>query len=505
MDTSTTAPRRRVLLAASVPRLGASDAGLLVLLALTAAVGWCGVTTAGRDFELDARAHLEYAQYFAHHLAPPPRSENYEFFNPPLFATLAIAVEGAIRVLPSFDPRLVPRGAAVALWFLLVAAGAAALTSAGRRVRLVGAAGLAIAAVAAVDASVGFGSSERWASGQFVSLLATLGLVTVSVLLGRELWPERPALALAAGAVVVGYPVVLRMGVLFHPESTFAFLGALALLLGVRASRVGWPPTLGVAVGVVCGLAALTRPSALVVAVALILGAAAAGGRRAASFALGAVGALLVVAGPWWVAAYHLWGNPIEANLDRPGYMLAHGQPLSFYASAPLRALVLHPYRPEFQDQLWPKLHADLWSDWFGGLTRLWAAPTRLQRVTASSQSLLGFVGDALALCGLALAGIPSLVRLAARRSGADARWALVAGLTLVSFAAFVAMLVRYPQAQGDPIKTSYLLFTAPCWAAFTVAAWERLRLRSRRGAAAVAAIALLYLGSYAATLVAVL
>ncbi len=256
--------------------------------------------------------------------------------------------------------------------------------------------------------------------------------------------------------------------------------------------------------GALCGLGALTRASAVVVLAALIAVALLAAGRGAARFALAGVAVFLVLAGPWWIAAYHLWGNPLESNLDRPGYMLPHGQPLSFYLSAPLRSLVVHPYRPDFTDQLLPKLHADLWSDWFGGLTNLWAQPTRLQRVTASTQSVLGLAGDGLALAGLAAVGIPALLRVARRRVG-DVRWALVTGLAVVSFAAFVATLIRYPQTEGDPIKTSYLLFTAPCWAALTVAAWARLRRRAPRLAAAVAGVGVLYVGSYAATLVGVL
>jgi hypothetical protein len=497
------AARRRLSFARAVPQLGAADAGLVVLVAAVAVVGWRGLTTAGRDFSLDARAHLDYAQYFAHHFAPPPPAQNYEFFNPPLLALLAIAVEGAMRVLPSWSPALGPEGLSLGLWLAVTAAGAIALTSPRRRLRAAGAAALAAAALVALDASLALGESATWFSGQLVSLAATLGLVVVTVLIGRELWPRRPGLALAAGAVVALYPVVLRMGILFHPESLFAFLGATALLLALRAARADWPPVLGAALGVVCGLAALTRASALAVAVAVLAGALLAGRSRARGFVLAAAGALAVVAGPWWIAAYHLWGNPLESNLDRPGYMLPHGQPLSFYVSAPLRSLVLHPYRPDFQNQLWPKLHADLWSDWFGGLNGLWSHPTRLQRLTASTQSVLGFVGDVLAVVGLAVVGIPALVQAGRRRAGAVG-WALLALLVVVAFAAFVATLVRYPQAEGDPIKASYLLFTAPCWAAFTVAAWERLQRRSSEAAAAVAGVGVLYLGSYAAMLVGV-
>jgi 4-amino-4-deoxy-L-arabinose transferase-like glycosyltransferase len=344
--------------------------------------------------------------------------------------------------------------------------------------------------------------SQSWISGQIVALSAALGLPVVGVLIGRELWLARPLRAFAVGVVLAAYPVLLRMGVLFHPETTFAFLVALALLLTMRANRSGWSPAQGLAVGAVCGLAVWARASAAVVIVVLAVFAAVSGGREARRFLAAGALAVVIVAGPWWAIAYHLWGNPLQSDLDRPGYMLTGGEPVSFFLSAPLRSLVMHPYRPDFQNELLPKLHAELWSDWFGGIHALWAHPSRLDRVTASTQSVLGLVGDALALAGLCLVGLPAVARI--RRPDMDPRrrsWALLAGLAVVSFAAFVITLVRFPQTQGDPIKSSYLLFTAPCWAAFTVAAWVEARRRSPWLHAGLVLVAALYVGSYVATL----
>ena len=130
--------------------------------------------------------------------------------------------------------------------------------------------------------------------------------------------------------------------------------------------------------------------------------------------------------------------------------MLAH-QPPSFYVSFPLRTLVIHPYRPDFSNELLPKLHAELWSDWFGVIHR--QSPTHLERVTASSQSVLGFVGDALALGGLVALAVPAAFRVLRRRSRApaDVGLGLLALLALVSFAAFVVTLIRFPQQLRRP------------------------------------------------------
>jgi uncharacterized repeat protein (TIGR01451 family) len=176
------------------------------------------------------------------------------------------------------------------------------------------------------------------------------------------------------------------------------------------------------------------------------------------------------------------------------------GQPASFYVSFPLRTVIVHPYRPDFADDLLPKLHAELWSDWFGYLHGGWGAPTRLERITGSTQSVLGLAGDLLALTGLFALALPAAVRVVRRRE-ANAGLAILALLALVSFAAFVVMLIRFPQRYGDPIKSSYLLFTTPCWAVFSVAAWSWLRSRSRRLHLLLVAVAGLYVISYAADL----
>ena len=62
-------------------------------------------------------------------------------------------------------------------------------------------------------------------------------------------------------------------------------------------------------------------------------------------------------------------------------------------------------------------------------------------------------------------------------------------------------MLIRFPQRYGDPIKSSYLLFTTPCWAIFSVAAWSKLREHHRRLNLLLVVIAVLYVARYAADL----
>ena len=189
--------------------------------------------------------------------------------------------------------------------------------------------------------------------------------------------------------------------------------------------------------GAALGGTALVRQSAPIVILSLAVVVVVLGRRQALRFGVVALVAILFVAGPWWGYQAHRLGNPIKSNLDRPGYMLDR-QPRSFFVSLPLPDLVTRPYRESFRNELLPKFHADLWSDWFGTVHN-WQTPSRVDRVVASSQSILGFGGDVLVLGGL----------------------------------------IRFPQADGDPIQAHYLLFLAPAAAIFAVAAgrWAWLRV----------------------------
>ena len=121
-----------------------------------------------------------------------------------------------------------------------------------------------------------------------------------------------------------------------------------------------------------------------------------------------------------------------------------------------------------------------------------------------SSQSVLGLAADAVVLAGLALLGLPALVRIARRRrrSPPTRCSATLTLLSLAAWAAFVATLVHYPQAGGDPIKASYLLFLAPAAAIFGVAYGDRLWHRSHWWRVVLVGWSMLYAISYAGVLV---
>jgi len=137
-----------------------------------------------------------------------------------------------------------------ALWLALLAGGAIALTATNGRVRIGGVVALALGALWGLDEAIQLGRTEQWSSGQLLALGSALGLVVVSGLIAREIWPAHTGRALATAGFVLAYPVVLRVGALFHPETTMAFLSALVVWLVIRSERRGWPLGVGIAAGV---------------------------------------------------------------------------------------------------------------------------------------------------------------------------------------------------------------------------------------------------------------
>jgi hypothetical protein len=106
---------------------------------------------------------------------------------------------------------------------------------------------------------------------------------------------------------------------------------------------------------------------------------------------------------------------------------------------------------------------------------------------------VLGLGGDALVIGGVALIGAPALLRVT-RKHGVlpgDAAFATLTILFVVSWAAFVGTLTRFPQHDNDPTKARYLLFLAPVAAVFGIAAGQALvRRRGWRRAAFLAWVA---------------
>ena len=494
-----------VLRALPARKVTVASVGLVILVYVIA--GWSGLTRLGDSAGYDSGAIKEYAETLRQTGRLPTPSENYEYSLPPGYPLLGAYLDRIVNVV-SFDagrplvvlPSWLRRG----IWAALSVVGLLALTLSERRSRswVVGLAAAAIAGAWAAAYVVTYLHEQAWSAKALMTFTLTAVIVLVAALLAREAWPDRvyaPALAAAATALL---PAVLRIGLVFHPDPLFALLALTSVLLVLRARRDDWAAHRGITVGAALGCAALVRQSALIVIVSVGVIVVLLGRRHAARFAVVALMATLLVAGPWWGYQTLRFGNPIESNLDRPGYML-DSQPLSFFISLPLPDLVTRPYRESFKNELLPKFHAELWSDWFGA-NHDWPNSSRADRLLATSQSVLGFGGDALVLGGLIGFGVPAL-RRAIRNPAVgrdDAALAALATFFLLGWAAYIATLVRFPQIDGDPIKAHYLLFLAPAAAIFAVCAGRWAWMRSRLTRLSLVVWLSLYVISFGAVLV---
>jgi hypothetical protein len=317
-------------------------------------------------------------------------------------------------------------------------------------------------------------NNEQWLPLVLISYAAGVLLVPATGWLAHEVWPGRrwtPAIA-ALGAVLL--PPIFATTLYFHPDPPFALLSVIATTLVVRALRTGLSVRAGLLVGLVLGCAALARQSWPTVAIPLAVAVAVVARRKGLPYIVALGGAMAATAGWWWYQQWERYGNPIQGNLDRPQYLLAH-EPLSFFVSLPTE-LITRPYVPSFSNELLPRFHAYLWSDW-GGNYHPWGATKPWATQLASVQSVLGVGGDALVLGGLVAFGV-AVVRRVVRREpprSEDSALATLALLFVISWVAFVEQLVRYPWRSGDTIKVHYLLFLAPVSVVFAVSAGTAL------------------------------
>jgi len=292
---------------------------------------------------------------------------------------------------------------------------------------------------------------------QVLNWLILLAAAGVLWALARELFPGRPWVQLGALAYFCFLPVVLRVGAMFHPEPLSMLLTAVALLLAARILRrrdYRWQ--LAAATGVALGLGQLVRAFSLWTFAAVVIALAVARAWRPLAVV---VVAAAVVASPWYIRQAIKYGNPV---FDRPtqNKPVWDRRPARFYVGLGLPKVFTDPIRPHFVNEAIPTTYSDLWGDYFG----VW-------RGSRSLQSFLGLLPTLLALVGWVLLLVRSLrapPRLAA---------ALLPGLGLLGYLYFT---VSYPTHDGDVLKASYMLTTAPAWALAFGYGLERIPGRAR-------------------------
>jgi len=301
--------------------------------------------------------------------------------------------------------------------------------------------------------------------GQVLNWLVLLAAAGVLWLLARELFPGRLWIQLGALAFFCFLPVVLRVGAMFHPEPLSMLLTAVALLLAVRLlGRPGYSWQLAVATGAALGLGQLVRAFSLWTFAAVVVALAVA---RAWRPLVVVVLATVVVASPWYIRQAIKYGDPV---FDRPtkNEPIWDRRPARFYVGLGLPQVFTDPIRPHFLNEAIPTTYSDVWGDYFD----VW-------RGNRERQSFVGLLPTLLAVAGWLL--------LLARSVRAPPRLAvaLLPGLGLLGYLYFT---VSYPTPDGDVLKASYMLTTAPAWALGFGYALDRLPGRLRAVVAGVLA-----------------
>jgi hypothetical protein len=301
--------------------------------------------------------------------------------------------------------------------------------------------------------------------GQVLNWLVLLLTAGVLWLLARELFPGRVWTQLGALAFFCFLPVVLRVGAMFHPEPLSMLLTAVALLLAARMLRgrdYRWQ--LAVATGVALGLGQLVRAFSLWTFAAVVIAFAVARAWRPLVVVVLAAG---IVAAPWYIRQAIKYGDPV---FDRPTRheALWDRRPARFYVGLGLPEVFTDPFRPNFLNEAIPTTYSEVWGDYFG----VWRGDRELQ-------SFLGLLPALLAVGGWLLFLARSL------RSPPRLAVALLPGLGLLGYLYFT---VSYPTPDGDVLKASYMLTTAPAWALAFGYALDRLPGRLRLATAAILA-----------------
>lgn len=336
----------------------------------------------------------------------------------------------------------------------------------------------------------GLGEPQRAVQG--VNALLAIGTALLLLLLVRELWPGREILHLVALVTFAFGSLVAKSAAMVHPETLDLFLSTLALVLAARLLvRRDFRLARAVPLGIALGAGQLVRAFSLWTFAVVVLALAAAvlreRDRRAPLAALAAVVvAAGLVAGPWYGYQASRYTNPVfdQPQVAKP---LWERRPAEFYLSPGLPHVFTEPYVPRFVNRFVPTLYADTWGDYFGffgwrvGDGDPGGAELRALRV----QSAVGLLPTL-----LAVGGWLALLAAAVRRLRPE--HLLVALLPLAGLAGMLYFAVSYPTPDGDVIKATYMLTTAPAWAACAGLAADRLA-RNRRVAWALAALLLVF------------
>jgi hypothetical protein len=272
--------------------------------------------------------------------------------------------------------------------------------------------------------------------------------------LARVVAPDKPWVWAASVGFFAFLPVVSKTEAMLHPENLNMLTAAAAIASGTTIlvrKRVTVLLAACLSLSVAVGLA--TRSSTVFVLVTLALG-----------FTL-AVGGALLRRSPQWRRvgiAFVTVAILVSAGLSY-GKIRNHG--IDRYAS---RAhffdvsghIFSTPWRSHFINEAFPTSYSDMWGDWFGAFS--WSvydgAPSKPAQRILRDQSVIGVLPT-----GIAIAGWLGVLRLTFSRRRRE--FALLALLPLVATTGYLLRSWLALTADGDLLKATYLVNTAPVWA----------------------------------------
>lgn len=173
-----------------------------------------------------------------------------------------------------------------------------------------------------------FGTSDTWLGVRVVRALSVLmGAVTVwaTYRVGREVFPERPEMAVGAAGLAAFIPEFLFISGAVNDDNGAALFGALALWAMVRILREGFSARRCVGLGVALGLGLLSKLTAIALLPTAALTVALVAWRNRSwrdlfLFGLVVFGVAALLSVPWFVRQYLLHGDPIGLSQEQEGF-----------------------------------------------------------------------------------------------------------------------------------------------------------------------------------------
>ena len=324
---------------------------------------------------------------------------------------------------------------------------------------------------------------------QYLNVAFVLATAVILLALARIVAPERPAVWAGALLFFAFLPVVSKTAAMFHPETLNMLLSTFAIWLATtiaqrRHLRLGRATLLVATLGI--GL--LVRSSVIFTLIAAVVGLAVLGLTSARRRTLpwrriGAIGTVAAVLLGGWLVIHpttSLLGADLTHSIFHPGSRTANVGRARF-TDLTITTILQAPWRPNYVNAALPETYTEIWGDWIGVFA--WSpysvVPWEPTQRVLKDQSWIGVLPTAMAIAGWLV-----LLALAVVRRRDLLALALLPGIAVVGY---LYRSYQFLSSDGDLLKASYLLTTAPVWAlGFGLAYASVGRFRRIQGTAAL-------------------